>query len=57
MILPRQGEIKVDQAHRGYDVVVDDTGKARYSVIVMIYDPAVLLTRTSLISVARDRKR
>jgi D-galacturonate reductase len=26
-----QGEINVDQAHRGYDVVVDDVGKAYYN--------------------------
>lgn len=25
-----QGDITVDQAHRGYDVTVDETGKARY---------------------------
>ena len=26
-----QGEINVDQAHRGYDVTVDDTGKTWYN--------------------------
>lgn len=26
-----QGEINVDQAHRGYDIVQDDTGKAWYN--------------------------
>ncbi len=26
-----QGEIVVDQAHRGYDVTVDETGKAWYN--------------------------
>jgi hypothetical protein len=26
-----QGEINVDQAHRGYDVTVDETGKTWYN--------------------------
>jgi len=26
-----QGDINVDQAHRGYDVTYDDTGKAWYN--------------------------
>lgn len=26
-----QGEINVDQAHRGYDIVKDDTGRAYYN--------------------------
>ena len=26
-----QGEINVDQAHRGYDVTVDETGKMWYN--------------------------
>lgn len=26
-----EGEIVVDQAHRGYDVTVDETGKAWYN--------------------------
>jgi len=26
-----KGEVTVDQAHRGYDVTVDDTGKAWYN--------------------------
>ena len=26
-----QGEINVDQAHRGYDIVNDETGKAWYN--------------------------
>jgi hypothetical protein len=29
--LTHQGEINVDQAHRGYDVVVDDAGKMYYN--------------------------
>ena len=31
-VLPSlQGEINVDQAHRGYDIVNDETGKAWYN--------------------------
>jgi hypothetical protein len=26
-----QGDINIDQAHRGYDVTVDDTGKTWYN--------------------------
>jgi D-galacturonate reductase len=32
-----KGDINVDQAHRGYDVTVDDTGKAWYNPFYMKY--------------------
>ncbi|TFY80285.1 hypothetical protein EWM64_g3729 [Hericium alpestre] len=34
------GDINVDQAHRGYDVTVDDTGKAWYNPFYMKYSPS-----------------
>lgn len=30
-VIKYQGEINVDQAHRGYDIVVDETGKSYYN--------------------------
>ncbi|KAA1468668.1 NAD(P)-binding protein [Dentipellis sp. KUC8613] len=35
-----KGDINVDQAHRGYDVTVDDTGKAWYNPFYMKYSPS-----------------
>ena len=35
-----QGEINVDQAHRGYDVTVDDTGKSWFNPFYMKYSPS-----------------
>ncbi|KZV87099.1 NAD(P)-binding protein [Exidia glandulosa HHB12029] len=35
-----KGEIAVDQAHRGYDVVYDDTGKASFNPFYMKYSPS-----------------
>ena len=35
-----QGDINVDQAHRGYDITVDDTGKAWYNPFYMKYSPS-----------------
>ncbi|KAI0793419.1 NAD-P-binding protein [Abortiporus biennis] len=38
--MAEKGEINVDQAHRGYDVVVDDTGKTYYNPFYMKYSPS-----------------
>ncbi|KAH8835329.1 hypothetical protein DL96DRAFT_1730358 [Flagelloscypha sp. PMI_526] len=35
-----KGEINVDQAHRGYDLTVDETGKAWYNPFYMKYSPS-----------------
>jgi len=35
-----KGDINVDQGHRGYDVTVDDTGKAWYNPFYMKYSPS-----------------
>ncbi|KAF8078449.1 hypothetical protein FPV67DRAFT_1465314 [Lyophyllum atratum] len=35
-----KGDISVDQAHRGYDVTVDDTGKSWYNPFYMKYSPS-----------------
>ncbi|KAF7975795.1 hypothetical protein HWV62_8625 [Athelia sp. TMB] len=35
-----KGDISVDQAHRGYDVTVDDDGKAWYNPFYMKYSPS-----------------
>ncbi|THH20245.1 hypothetical protein EW146_g1093 [Bondarzewia mesenterica] len=35
-----KGEINVDQAHRGYDVTVDETGKTWYNPFYMKYSPS-----------------
>ncbi|KAJ3895084.1 hypothetical protein GG344DRAFT_86152 [Lentinula edodes] len=35
-----KGDITVDQAHRGYDVTVDDTGKTWYNPFYMKYSPS-----------------
>ncbi|KAF4623022.1 hypothetical protein D9613_001951 [Agrocybe pediades] len=35
-----KGDISVDQAHRGYDVTYDDTGKAWYNPFYMKYSPS-----------------
>ncbi|KAF9458195.1 hypothetical protein BDZ94DRAFT_1271259 [Collybia nuda] len=35
-----KGDINVDQAHRGYDVTVDDTGKTWYNPFYMKYSPS-----------------
>ncbi|RDX55955.1 D-galacturonic acid reductase [Lentinus brumalis] len=35
-----KGEINVDQAHRGYDIVNDETGKAWYNPFYMKYSPS-----------------
>ncbi|KAG6872875.1 hypothetical protein C0995_005733 [Termitomyces sp. Mi166 len=35
-----KGDISVDQAHRGYDVTVDDTGKTWYNPFYMKYSPS-----------------
>ncbi|KAG6911834.1 hypothetical protein DXG01_000081 [Tephrocybe rancida] len=35
-----KGDITVDQAHRGYDVTVDDTGKSWYNPFYMKYSPS-----------------
>ncbi|KAH0590531.1 hypothetical protein H2248_000677 [Termitomyces sp. 'cryptogamus'] len=35
-----KGDISVDQAHRGYDVTVDDTGKVWYNPFYMKYSPS-----------------
>ncbi|KAI0304830.1 D-galacturonic acid reductase [Russula brevipes] len=34
------GDINIDQAHRGYDVTVDDTGKTWYNPFYMKYSPS-----------------
>lgn len=34
-----KGEVRVDQAHRGYSVTEDETGKADYNVSYMKYSP------------------
>lgn len=34
-----KGEVRVDQAHRGYSVVEDDTGKADYNPFYVKYSP------------------
>ncbi|KAI0824251.1 NAD-P-binding protein [Trametes gibbosa] len=38
--MAEKGEINVDQAHRGYDIVQDDTGKAWYNPFYMKYSPS-----------------
>ncbi|KZT40073.1 NAD(P)-binding protein [Sistotremastrum suecicum HHB10207 ss-3] len=35
-----KGDIAVDQAHRGYDVTVDDTGKSSFNPFYMKYTPS-----------------
>ncbi|TFK57367.1 D-galacturonic acid reductase [Heliocybe sulcata] len=35
-----KGDINVDQAHRGYDVTVDETGRAWYNPFYMKYSPS-----------------
>ncbi|PAV21975.1 D-galacturonic acid reductase [Pyrrhoderma noxium] len=35
-----KGDITVDQAHRGYDITVDDTGKTYYNPFYMKYSPS-----------------
>lgn len=34
-----KGEVRVDQAHRGYSVVEDETGKADYNPFYVKYSP------------------
>ncbi|KAF9535859.1 hypothetical protein CPB83DRAFT_842479 [Crepidotus variabilis] len=38
--MAEKGEISVDQAHRGYDVTLDETGKAWYNPFYMKYSPS-----------------
>ncbi|EJF66619.1 D-galacturonic acid reductase [Dichomitus squalens] len=38
--MAEKGEINVDQAHRGYDIVNDETGKAWYNPFYMKYSPS-----------------
>jgi len=38
--LGEKGDINVDQAHRGYDVTVDETGKTWYNPFYMKYSPS-----------------
>ncbi|KAI0639318.1 NAD-P-binding protein [Trametes polyzona] len=38
--MAEKGEINVDQAHRGYDIVHDETGKAWYNPFYMKYSPS-----------------
>ncbi|KZV75571.1 D-galacturonic acid reductase [Peniophora sp. CONT] len=38
--MAEKGEINVDQAHRGYDVTVDDTGKSWFNPFYMKYSPS-----------------
>ncbi|OBZ79981.1 putative oxidoreductase YdgJ [Grifola frondosa] len=38
--MAEKGEINVDQAHRGYDIVQDDSGKAWYNPFYMKYSPS-----------------
>ncbi|KAF8912831.1 hypothetical protein CPB84DRAFT_1833177 [Gymnopilus junonius] len=38
--MAEKGDINVDQAHRGYDVTVDDTGKAWINPFYMKYSPS-----------------
>ncbi|KAF8807567.1 NAD(P)-binding protein [Phlegmacium glaucopus] len=38
--MAEKGEINVDQAHRGYDVTVDDSGKAWVNPFYMKYSPS-----------------
>ncbi|EIN13507.1 D-galacturonic acid reductase [Punctularia strigosozonata HHB-11173 SS5] len=38
--MAEKGEINVDQAHRGYDIVVDDSGKSYYNPFYMKYSPS-----------------
>lgn len=38
--MAEKGEINVDQAHRGYDIVVDETGKSYYNPFYMKYSPS-----------------
>lgn len=38
--MAEKGEINVDQAHRGYDVTIDDTGKTWYNPFYMKYSPS-----------------
>jgi len=35
-----KGDINVDQAHRGYDITVDDTGRTFYNPFYMKYSPS-----------------
>ncbi|KAI1797795.1 D-galacturonic acid reductase [Ganoderma leucocontextum] len=38
--MAEKGEINVDQAHRGYDIVNDESGKAWYNPFYMKYSPS-----------------
>ncbi|KAI0079594.1 D-galacturonic acid reductase [Panus rudis PR-1116 ss-1] len=38
--MAEKGEINVDQAHRGYDIVQDETGKTWYNPFYMKYSPS-----------------
>jgi len=38
--MAEKGDITVDQAHRGYDVTVDETGKASFNPFYMKYTPS-----------------
>lgn len=38
--MAEKGEINVDQAHRGYDIVHDETGKAYFNPFYMKYSPS-----------------
>jgi len=38
--MAEKGEINVDQAHRGYDITVDETGKTWYNPFYMKYTPS-----------------
>ncbi|KAH9946699.1 NAD-P-binding protein [Amylocystis lapponica] len=38
--MAEKGEINVDQAHRGYDIVQDESGKAWYNPFYMKYSPS-----------------
>ncbi|EPQ60871.1 NAD P-binding protein [Gloeophyllum trabeum ATCC 11539] len=38
--MAEKGDISVDQAHRGYDVTVDDTGKSWFNPFYMKYSPS-----------------
>ncbi|KAF7791932.1 hypothetical protein EIP86_002958 [Pleurotus ostreatoroseus] len=38
--MAEKGEINVDQAHRGYDIVQDETGKTYYNPFYMKYSPS-----------------
>jgi len=38
--MAEKGDITVDQAHRGYDITMDETGKASYNPFYMKYTPS-----------------